>query len=115
MKIMKDDVAKLKPKLPTLACRDNEIKMNVLMRPPKHFQFSYQAPIVEQDFKVSGTIAYSALQNFGNCKFHYSGVALTRLSPMFHFCNPLYPQKRFSKGFLTFSEGTEMEYWTKLG
>ena len=38
---------------------------------------------------------------------------LTYFSPVSHFYNPWKRQKTF--GFLTFSGGTEMWHWTKMG
>ena len=38
---------------------------------------------------------------------------LTRFSPMLHFYTPWKREK--TRVFLTFSEGTEMWHWTKMG
>ena len=61
---MKDGVAILKPKSSTPGCRDSGIKMDVLKGPHKHFQFSYQVPKVEQNFKVSWTVVYSTILKY---------------------------------------------------
>ena len=96
---MKDDMARLKPKLPTQACRDNGIKMDVVRGPPKHFQFSYQVPRAQQDFQVSWTVVYSAC-NLWELQISLSWCdVLTHFSPMFSFLYPLKSHKnqRFSE------------------